>query len=69
MEKYEKAEMEVVNFESEDIITTSISVDPDDLPFIGVEQNKVLINFEVIAIAVTFVLYRDYLQMFLQILY
>lgn len=37
MEKYEKAEMEIINFESEDIITTSISVDPDDLPFIGVE--------------------------------
>lgn len=38
MDRYERAEMEIINFESEDIITTSIASDSDNLPFIGAED-------------------------------
>ena len=33
-ERYETPEMEIVEFETEDIITTSESKDPDELPII-----------------------------------
>lgn len=37
MEKYIDAEMQIVTFDSEDIITTSLARDEDDLPIIGPE--------------------------------
>lgn len=37
MEKYIDAEMQIVSFDSKDIITTSLAYDEDDLPVIGPE--------------------------------
>lgn len=37
MEKYIDAEMQIVTFDNEDIITTSLAHDEDDLPIIGPE--------------------------------
>ena len=39
-ERYETPEMEIVEFETEDIITTSGVTDPNALPSMGIQQFK-----------------------------